>query len=601
MKYNELNKEQRAAVLSDRRRILCLAGAGTGKTKTLVTRVARLIEEGVDPRKILMLTFTNAAAREQKERLIAMVGAEGEKVWASTFHSWAVRETRRYGQTLGYSFDFSIYDQEDTQSIIEDIAMELQYDEKTKDILDALEKNSVYGVPFPPGAIGTICNEYRFRCRRQNAIDIDSLISTLRRLLNNETIRGLLHREYEYVFVDEFQDTDGRQMELLNTIDPENLFVVGDDFQSIYGFRGSDVGIIMGLARDPEWETIKLEENYRSTRQIVNTANNLIKHNNQTEKILKAHRNGPNAAVIEKNTPGEEMDWIALKCHRLAYDDGTYMDTAILARTNRQVDAIAARLKEKGVPYVIRRKSSDALKTMESKKLFAFMQACVNPLDDEAVAAIVNWPEQRFSRQEMLRIEMFQLEKQCSLLTALETREEAQELVGTIKKVHAYIQEHQIEAIELYDNLVGESRIVWWNSEQGLHSRNAEIRKIRETLEEWQEARKEAGDTIEPLDWLEFYKMRMVEGTEIVEKQKDEVQLMTVHGSKGLEFQNVIIAGMNQKSFPINGGDLQEERRLCYVAITRAKTRLYLTRSLTRIVWGNHEEESEPSIFLEEL
>lgn len=598
MNYNELNKEQRAAVESDHRRILCLAGAGTGKTKTMVTRAARLIEEGVDPWNILILTFTNAAAREMKERLIKLVGDKGEQVWASTFHSWAVKEIRRYGAAYGYTPGFTIYDGEDTLSIVTSIIEDMQYKMKPDDVVKAMEKNNVYRVPIPAGDIERTVDEYRFRCRRQNAIDIDSLITTLQSLLENDTINYILHNQYKYVFVDEFQDTDPRQMRLLYTLNPENLFVVGDDFQSIYGFRGADVSIIMGLSQDPDWQTIKLEENYRSTRQIVDAANALIKHNHQTEKELKAHRNGPAIELITKDTMEDEMDWIAGKCMRIGYDTGFFYNTAILARTNKQVNAIASRLSAMDVPYEIRQKTQDVLKTIEAKKLFAWMAAALNPQDDESVKAIINWPEQTVSRKRMLDVEMFQLENGCSLLTALEAKGEAQKIVNTIHDLHdIYIP----AATTMHDAIIQQTGIVWWNREQGLENRNQRIKEIRDTIVEWEMKREELGEDITPESWLEHYKMRLIEAPANLSEELDAVQLMTAHGSKGLEFDTVIIAGMNEKSFPLTRGDIEEERRLCYVAMTRAKERLYLTRSTMRTVWGDHVEEAEPSRFLEEM
>lgn len=908
MDYNELNKEQLEAVKSDSPRILCLAGAGAGKTKTMVTRVARLIEDGVDPENILMLTFTRAAAMEQKERLISLIGEPGEKVKAFTFHSWAAYEIRRFGMKLGYDSGFSIYDQEDTESIVTAIIEELQYKARPKDVMDAMAKNHVYNVPIPDGDIGKIVTEYKFRCRRQNAVDIDSLISTLQTLLNDPTINEIKRNECKYVFVDEMQDTDQRQMRILDTLNPENLFVVGDDFQCwdgdgtviteggnkkvkdlrcgdrvqtitkgkidycpitnmskhkaptviittesgkkisvtrkhkmfatmpdlksayyvyiiyqknkgfrigmthggidgiigarthserperlwfisrheskaeahymesyislkyripqlpffhngrglsmtqdlmdsifdsfgrngyelledlqmsfeypnfirnnedkrsvnlvmdsahrtnmvtyesgeerirktfrnykkartmaekiavekdvilkerlfikdrvflnvvpasqlsktmqvpiiqndgtiklepiisidegeitdvyhaeveetgimivdgiashncIYSFRGSDVGIIMGLAENPDWQTIKLEENYRSTRQIIEPANTLIKHNNQTDKKLKAHREGPEITLITKPTIEEELEWIANKCIRLYTDDGYYGNTAILARTNKQVNAIAEKLAERDIPHEIRRKTADVLNTIEARKMFAYMQAVINPLDNEAVSAIINWPEQILTRREMLDVEMYQLEQDCSLMTALEVTEKAPELVSRIKSLREDVPE---TAYELFTMIVDITRIVGSNEAKGLDSRNHRIIELEEIIAKWAED----NENDSPEDWLEFYKMRMIEPAE-PEERTDAIQLMTIHGSKGLEYNNVIIQGLNEKSLPLNRADIEEERRLMYVAITRAKTRLYLTRCELRTVWGDHQEESEPSRFTLEM
>lgn len=591
---NNLNTAQLAAVTSGHPRILCLAGAGTGKTHTMVSRAARLIEEGVDPRNILILTFTNAAAREMKERLVTMVGKPGEEVWASTFHSWAVKEIRRHGRILGYDYTFSIYDQEDAESIVQAIIDELQYKVKAKDVMTAMAQNTTYGTHLT-GDIDKVVREYRFRCKRQNAIDLDSLIPTLQLLLNRDTIAQIMRNQYKYIFVDEFQDTDMRQMILLETINPDNLFVVGDDFQSIYGFRGSDVNIIMGLAKDPRWEVIKLEENYRSTIEIVESANRLIKHNNQTEKTLKAHRNGQQVALIEKITPEEELDWIAGKCIRMELD-GLYK-TAVLARTNKQVDTIAKRLAERDVPYIIKQQTPDVLQTMEAKKMFAYMQAVINPQDDEAIRQVINWPEQRLTKRELLEVEMWQLENNSSLFTALQATGKAPSLVDLLWEMHNLPLIECFTAARLYETMLEKTEIIPWFHATGLDNRTQRMWDIYSAIVEWEATQEDKS----AMAWLEHYKMRLIEGIPGKEEETDAVQLMTIHKAKGLEFDNVIVAGMNQKSFPLGKGDLQEERRLCYVAITRAKNKLYLTRSLMRTVWGNHQEEAEPSVFLEEM
>lgn len=600
MEYRELNNEQREAVYSDHPRILCLAGAGSGKTHTLVTRAARLLEDGVDPEEILMLTFTNAAAREQKERLVWLAGEAGEKVHASTFHSWAVREIRKYANKVRLESNFSIYDQEDTESLVTAIIDDLQYEIKPKEVIEAMTKKHVYGVPIPIGDMRRVVEEYNFRCRYQNAIDIDSLIDALQRLLDDPTINKIMRNQYKYVFVDEMQDTDHRQMRLINTLDPENLFVVGDDFQSIYGFRGADVNIIIDLSKNPDWQTIKLEENYRSTHQIVEPANRLISHNNQTDKILRAHREGTEIEFIEHDNPEEELDWIAGKCIVINFDD-FYRSTAVLARTNKQIDAIAERLSERDVPYVIRKKTADALMTMEAKKLSAWMQAVINPRDDEALAAIINWPVETITKREMLKIEMYKLENDCSLFSALEALGQAQEITKTIRDFEED-DLGEVYAVDLHDAIIDKTVIVWKFRELSLENRNERIRKLRDEILKWSMARYENGETITATDWLEYYKMRIVEGAEIVEDtDKDAIQLMTVHGSKGLEFDNVIVAGLNMKSFPLSRGDIEEERRLFYVAMTRAKNHLYLSRSVMRNEWGGRLKEAEPSIFLEEL
>ena len=597
----ELNKEQREAVLSDHPRILCLAGAGCGKTKTMVTRAARLIEEGVDPENILMLTFTNAAAQEQKERLIQLVGEPGEKVWASTFHSWAVREIRRYGRCLGYDPTFSIYDQEDTLSIVDSIIDDLQIDVESKDVIDAMDKNNLYGVPISDRAAKMIVNEYRFRCKQQNAIDLDSLISTLQVLIDRDTINRIMRTTYKHVFVDEFQDTDRRQLNLLQSLDPENLFVVGDDFQSVYGFRGADVGIIMSLAENEEWYTIKLEKNYRSTRQIVDAANKLIKHNNQTEKTLQANRKGPEIQVVEHETPEEEVRCIARTIDHML-NIGMYQDIAVLARTNKQVDEVSRVLNQYHIPYKIRQSVKDVLQTTEAKRLFRWMAAVTNPMDDEAVYASINWPKQVITRQRLLRVEKFQLEHECSLLTAFECTGEAREFLDAMNAAREAEITVDSTATLAYVEIVRLLRVMENYDERGLSNRKQIVKDIYQEIKDWEEERKKTGSDTSVAAWLESYKMRLIEGTGTTESEKQNtVHLMTAHGSKGLEFSTVFIMGCNQGSFPISRGDIEDERRLFYVAMTRAKDRLIMTRGISSESWGGLVVDAEPSVFLAEI
>jgi DNA helicase-2/ATP-dependent DNA helicase PcrA len=597
----ELNKEQREAVLSDHPRILCLAGAGCGKTKTMVTRAARLIEEGVDPENILMLTFTNAAAQEQKERLIQLVGEPGEKVWASTFHSWAVREIRRYGRCLGYDPTFSIYDQEDRLSIVEAIIDDLQIDVKSKDVIEAMEKNNLYGVPIADRAGKMIVNEYRFRCKQQNAIDLDTLIPTLQKLIEKDTINRIMKTTYKYVFVDEFQDTDRRQLNLLQTLDPENLFVVGDDFQSIYGFRGADVGIIMSLAEDEGWYTIKLEKNYRSTRQIVNAANKLIKHNKQTEKTLRADREGPEINVVEHDTPEDELYSIGRTVAHM-WNIGMYRDVAVLARTNKQVDDVAKALNRHHIPYEIRQSVKRVLQTTEAKRLFQWMAVVTNPMDDDAVYASINWPKHVITRSRLLQVEKFQLEHECSLMSALECTHEAEEFRKAVNDVRSAGITTESTASLVYGEIVRILGVMKIYDERGLSNRKQLVKDILAEIKAWEEEREKTGSDINVAAWLEFYKMRLIEGTDTTEPEKQSaVQLMTAHGSKGLEFSTVFIVGCNQGMFPISRGDIEEERRLFYVAMTRAKDRLIMTRGISAESWGGMMVDAEPSVFLEEI
>lgn len=626
MEYSGLNEAQAKAVKSDHPRILCLAGAGTGKTRVLTHRIARLYEDGVKPEYMLALTFTRAAGAEMKERIIKLIGDDGREIFCNTFHAWAVRLIRKYAYSLGYTPAFSIYDTEDKAAIIDQIVNELQYKVETKKVLEAMDKNTLYRVPFQEGDIERIVNEYRFRCKKNNAIDLDGLIAAVGHLLKDEMIQEDVRERWPYIFVDEMQDTDHRQMEILNAINPHNLFVVGDDHQAIYGFRGADVSIIMDIAENPEYEVVKLEENYRSTVPIVTAANNLIKHNNQTEKVLRSDRNGPELKFITEETPEDELEELISEIawrHEDRYDavhtlgekeprfvkviDGLpYKDIAILGRTNKQIQEAAEALTAAGIPCVIRTKSADAMESQEAKKLFAWMEAILNPKNDTAIESVLNWPETTVQPREKQAAEMFQLENDCSLKTALEATETARGFLDTFQSIQdtiweLYDEDEEVSAVDLWDIVVHNTFVKEWFNGIGLQNRVQTIVEIDKALRDWQAHQVDIGESYTAAAWLEYYRMRMLETDRQEENHEDAVQVMTAHGSKGLEFEAVFIIGCNNKTFPLGRGDIEGERRLFYVAITRAKKYLYLTRSLTKKIWGDKLQETEESVFIQEL
>lgn len=626
MEYSGLNKAQTAAVMSDHHRILCLAGAGTGKTRVLTHRIARLYESGIGPENMMALTFTRAAGAEMKERIIKLIGDDGRDIFCNTFHAWAVRLIRKYAYRLGYTPDFSIYDGEDRASIIDQIITDLQYSVKAKDVLEAMDKSTLYNVPLPKGDIEKIATEYVFRCKKNNAIDLDGLISAVGYLLKDTNIQESVREQWPYIFVDEFQDTDHRQMDILNAINPKNLFVVGDDFQSIYGFRGADVSIIMNMAEDPEYEVVKLEENYRSTEPIIRAANKLIKHNNQTEKILRNDRNGPEIEFIEERDEEVERIMVAATIEdlheprtmyvqtlgetvireKVVWEGIPYKDIAVLGRTNKQIQEVADALTKANIPCVIRTKSADAMESRQAKKLFSWMEAILNPKNDVAVESVLNWPEKTIQPLEKQKVEMFQLENDCSLKTALEATGTAVSFLDTFRSIQEvvwenYDEDEEVSAVDLWDYIVENTDILEWFHDRGLQNRAWKIEELDKILREWQTHQVEIGESYSAATWLEYYRTRMLETDRQETDHEDAVQIMTAHGSKGLEFEAVIIIGCNNKSFPLGRGDIEEERRLFYVAITRAKKYLYLTRSLTKTVWGDKQEETEESIFLQEM
>lgn len=608
MEYSGLNTAQAVAVKSNHHRILCLAGAGTGKTRVLTYRIARLYEDGVKPEEMLALTFTRAAGAEMKERIIKLIGEEGRTIFCNTFHAWAVKLIRQYAYRLGYTPAFTIYDTEDKTAIIEQIIQDLQYDTTAKKVLEAMDKNTLYRVPFPEGDIERIVKEYTFRCKKNNAIDLDGLIAAVGFLLKDETIQNVVRETWPYIFVDEFQDTDHRQMDILDAINPQNLFVVGDDFQSIYGFRGADVSIIMNMAENPEYEVVKLEVNYRSTKPIVTAANKLIKHNNQTEKILRNDRLGPEVKVITLDSLEDEQGYIAslISIIHNREENINLKDFCILGRTNKQIKAVAEALTAADIPNVIRTKSADAMESQEAKKIFSWMEAILNPQDDKTIENVLNWPEQTVRPMEKQKAEFFMLENDCSLKTALEATKTAVPFLIMYDNItdaicQYYDEDESVSAVDLFEYVLAGTQILDIYIDKGLTNRIQTINQIDDALRKWQEHQVEIGESATAEAWLEWYRMRMLETQHHEQDEEDAVQIMTAHGSKGLEFEAVIIIGCNNKSFPLARGDIEEERRLFYVALTRAKEYLYLTRAEQIPTWGDKMEEAEPSMFLPEM
>lgn len=625
--YSGLNHAQERAVFSDAPRLLCLAGAGTGKTRVLTHRIARLYEEGVPVNQMLAITFTKAAGAEMKERIIGLIGEDGKELFCNTYHAWAARLIRQNSYKFGLSPAFTIYDNEDTIAIITSIIDDLSYSVDVKKVLEAMNKETVYRVPLPKGEIEQIVREYRMRCRRYNALDFNGLIAGLQTLLKDEMFQEELRYRYPYIFVDEFQDTDHRQMEILEAINPKNLFVVGDDFQSIYGFRGADVSIIMRMAENPQYETIKLEENYRSTQPIVEAANRLIKHNKQTEKVLKSNRGGE-YPLENKCLDESDQAWFVCAeieslhkdfCSEVMYDGDEepsgwikinglqYKDIAILGRTNKAVEEIAQALKEEDIPYTIKTRAHDPLMSKDAKKLMLWMSAILNQKDDVAVEGIMNWPETTATNLQKMKAEMFQMQNDCSLLTALQATETAPYFLEKYHRIKRTIEEEydadeQVSAVDLMHYVVRETGIANYYSTRGLHNRVNNIQQIYEFITAWQEKRVTMGEEATAAAWLDYFSLMCLETrSEEVEEKEDAVHIMTAHGSKGLEFDTVFIIGCNQKSFPLGRGDIEEERRLFYVAMTRAKERLYLTWPAKRRTWGTTMEPTEPSIFLKEI
>lgn len=606
--FSTLNDAQRQAVMSDADKILCLAGAGTGKTRVLTCRVARIFEDGVSPKNMACLTFTRAAGVEMKERVIGLIGSEGKKLFCNTFHSFCVRLIRHRGNLLGFDEKFSIYDGEDELAILDTIIHQLRYRVTVKQVLDFRGGRASKISPVELKQCQGVMKEYEFRMRQNNAIDFDGLISTAIQLLQRfPSVRQEYHRRYPYLFVDEFQDTDHRQLELIKLIDPDNLFVVGDDFQSIYQFRGSDIKIILGMAADPMFETIKLEENYRSTKPIIDAANCLIKHNTQTEKKLITSKLGAAVTAFVSADMAEEISDTAKRISALVQGtQAQYRDIAVLARTNHQLDEAKQVFGDRNIPCMLMSTAYDPMKSGDIKQIFCWIDAAMNPANDAAIRKVIDFPTPTIGKVALLETENAQYKAGISLLEAIRSTGKAPDFLHRYDAVSTAVLKGTISGRPVFED--GSAAFVETAKWIGVAKRYAdEYRQNRildlsravDTIDRWKARQIELGEPYDVDAMLQWLRLRDIQ-EKAAEEDKNEVRLMTVHGSKGLEFNTVFIIGMNQGTFP-GRGDIEEERRLFYVAMTRAKDRLFISRPAVQTDWNGDDQPAEPSQFLREF
>lgn len=608
MDLSTLNDAQRKAVMSDADKILCLAGAGTGKTRVLTCRVARVFGNGVSPKNMACLTFTRAAGVEMKERVIQLIGNEGKKLFCNTFHSFCVRLIRHRGNLLGFDEKFSIYDGDDELAILDTIIHLFKYRVTVQQVLDFRGGRSSKISPVELKQCQEVMKEYDFRMRQNNAIDFDGLISTAIQLLQRfPSVRQEYHRRYSYLFVDEFQDTDHRQLELIKLIDPDHLFVVGDDFQSIYQFRGSDIKIILGMATDPNFQVIKLEENYRSTKPIIDAANLLIKHNTQTEKKLITDKPGePVSAFVSADTT-EEINDTASRISALVQSAQTqYRDIAVLARTNRQLDEAKQVFDNLGIPCTQMSAAHDPMKSADIKQIFCWIDAVMNPANDAVIRKVIDFPTPTIGKVALLETENYQYKSGISFLEAIRENAKAPEFLHRYDTVSAAVLKATVGGRPVYED--GSAAFVetakWIGAakryaDEYRQNRILDLSRAADTINLWKARQIELGEPYDVDAMLQWFRLRDIQ-EKAAEEDKNEVRLMTVHGSKGLEFNTVFIIGMNQGVFP-GRGDIEEERRLFYVAMTRAKERLYISRPAVQADWNGDEQPAEPSQFLREF
>ena len=632
-----LNPSQRAAVEQTKGPVMIVAGAGSGKTRVITYRVAHLIQKGVDPFNVLVLTFTNKAAKEMRERIIKVVGPEAKNIWMGTFHSIFARILRVEAELLGYPKNFTIYDTDDTKSLLRAILKEMNLDDKLYNVnhvygrISSAKNNLISPQEYNKneailaedqsngrGQLGQIYLTYAQRCYRAGAMDFDDLLFKTNVLLNKYP--DVLHKyqhQFKYLMVDEYQDTNFSQYLIVKRLAAvnENICVVGDDAQSIYAFRGANIQNILNFQKDyPDVKVFKLEQNYRSTKMIVNAANSIIANNkNQLEKnVFSDNEDGEKIKVSRAFSDNEEGKIVAEAISQeKALKSLRYKDFAILYRTNAQSRSLEEALRKLNVPYKLYGGTS-FYQRKEIKDLIAYFRLTFNPNDEEALKRVINYPRRGIGDTTVDKIMVAADQQQLRLWDVvvnaqmfLDGRSAAsvsnfglmiQSFQATAKTNSAFdtamhISQHSGILKDLYDD----------KSVEGL-ARYENIQELLNGIKEFSEREdlEEKG-----LDVFMQDIALLTNDDNDKDPNADTVSLMTIHASKGLEFPVVHIVGLEENLFPsqlsLNSrSELEEERRLFYVAVTRAEKKLHLSYATSRYRWGTLNN-CEPSRFLDEL
>ena len=611
---NALNPQQRAAVEQTEGPLLVLAGAGSGKTRVLTYRVAHLMEKGVAPWHILAITFTNKAAREMAERVHALAGEASEDAWISTFHSCCARILRRDIEKLGYKRQFAIYDEDDRMTVIRSVARELNLSDKEyppkqikavisdakNRLLTPTEWLKESGGDFRSKKLYEAYRAYEQALKGNNALDFDDLlIKTLELLTDQPPVLQYYQDKFRYILVDEYQDTNAAQYELVRLLagDRHNLCVVGDDDQSIYGWRGADLRNILDFEKDfPECVTIKLEQNYRSTGNILDAANQVIAHNaGRKEKSLWTESDaGDRIALYHAADERDEAAFVCQMSKKLMRQGSDAGSIAVLYRANAQSRVLEDAFVRAGTPYRVYG-GQRFYERKEVKDLIAYLRALVNPDDDVSVRRIINEPKRGIGDTTVEKVAEYARENDMPLLSAvldwdnLPLSSRPKKLLGGFAELMIDLTEQMYEMTpsEFVQTMIDRTGYVKALEESKTEENESRIENIKElqgAVAEFEQHNPGGGMS----DFLE--NVALVSDIDAMNENGGAVTLMTLHSAKGLEFDNVLLTGMEEGVFPItralfNDNQMEEERRLAYVGITRARRRLFLSHAYTRALY----------------
>jgi len=614
---DKLNERQKEAVLATEGPVLVLAGAGSGKTTVLVNRIAYMIsEKHIRPWNILAITFTNKAAREMKDRIERLLGDTAKDMWIGTFHSVCVRILRSCIDLLGYSRDFVIYDTADTKTVMKECLRELDIDEKSfpvrnvlsiisnakNDLMDAATFENVYKSDYRMSIIAEIYYRYQTKLRKNNAVDFDDIIlNTVKILSENPDVLSKYQDKFQYILVDEYQDTNNSQYLLINLLAQanRNLCVVGDDDQSIYKFRGANIGNILNFEDDySDVQKITLDQNYRSTQNILDAANSVISNNKgrMGKSLWTSNGDGNRVYVYTGTNEYDEARYIARQIKKHFDEQGSFSDCAILYRTNAQSRVIEEMLMRESVPY----KVLSGLRfydRKEIKDIIAYLRVVYNPNDDVSLARIINEPKRKIGNATLEKARNIAREKETSLYDVISHADDYPEFKTAIKKLLSFSEIIQ-SLIKLKDTVTIEELTGRILNDTGympalVMEDTTESKTRIENLGEFIsvitefEKNEETGNTLG--EFLE--NISLVSDIDGYDENEDSAVLMTIHSAKGLEFPIVFLSGLEEGLFPgmrsmESDDDIEEERRLCYVAITRAKEQLYITKTISRTIHG---------------
>ncbi|MGI6084308.1 MAG: DNA helicase PcrA [Acetivibrionales bacterium] len=626
-----LNPQQKQAVMHTEGSLLVLAGAGSGKTRVLTHRIAYLVEEKlVRPWNILAITFTNKAAREMKERMEKLIGPEANNIWVGTFHASCVKILRREIERLGYDKSFVIYDSDDQKSLIKVCLDQLNINDKNfppqsvlheisraKDELISPERfSTIYASDYRMSKIADIYRLYQKKLKANNALDFDDIIMlTIRIFTNYPEVLDYYAEKFRYILVDEYQDTNTAQYMLVSMLATKhgNICVVGDDDQMIYGWRGANLRNILDFEKDyPNCRIIKLEQNYRSTKTILEAANNVIK-NNGGRKGKQLWTDNIEGKLINRYEAADERDeayYVAGTIKSLKNSGRSYNDMAILYRINAQSRVLEEMLMKQGIPYKI----YGGLKfyaRKEIKDVLALLRVVQNGNDDISLKRIINVPKRGIGKITMDRIEQYAISEGVSMYKIISMINNYPDLSRAGKNLQGFLNfiermkvlAVKTELVEFIELLIDKSGIV----KELENEMTIESRTRIENIKEFISVAREFEITTEEKPTLEDFlaHISLVADIDDAEEVGDRVVMMTLHSAKGLEFPVVFIAGMEEGLFPsyrssAEEEELEEERRLCYVGITRAKEEIYLTNAKCRMLFGSTTYNRE-SRFIREI